>query len=391
MSAAAEGVKAAVAAVAGTDRAGWPGEARSAELVDLLGSRERLDAEILRLTGEWEAQKAWAADGARSPVAWLAHRAPLTRQEASTLTRTARHVHQHRATAEALRTGEITASHAEIAARAARHREEFYAEHEETLLEVARDLPPSGFRIAAQHWAHCVDAVANRSKPADAVRDNYLDASATFGGVGHLEGRLDPVAFQALLDRLDALEPPDATTGPHPPRPLARRRADALMRLVYGDAGRPQATVDVILDVDTLAGRPSADPTASPCELKGFGPISPDLARTLACDAAIGRVVMKGTSEVLDLGRRTRLVTPALRRAVEIRDRTCTEEGCDVPAEECDVHHVVPWWAGGETSVANSKLQCRWHHLLAHAHDPVQFRRRGAGARGDPPDLDLAS
>lgn len=393
MGAVADLVVDAVRAVSAADRAGWAAVARSEELVTLLGARERLDAEILRLTGEWEAAKAWAVDGARSPVAWLAHRAPLTRQDASTLVRTARHVHAHRATGEALASGDITAAHAELGARAARHREEYYAEHEETLLEVAKSLPPSGFRVAAQHWARCVDAVAGSKRKGsdDHVLENYLDANATFGGTGHLEGRLDPVAFTALIARLDALEPPDPTNGPRPPRTLARRRADALMRLVYGDAGRATATVDVVVDVDTLAGRPSADPTVQRCELKGFGPISPHLAHTLACDGAIGRVLMKGKSEVLDLGRRTRLVTPAMRRALEIRDVTCTEKGCDVPGHECDVHHVVPWWAGGETTLENSELRCRHHHLLEHAHDPIEFRRPGPGARGDPPGMDLAS
>jgi len=390
---AVEGLQSAVAAIAATDRGGWNSSARSEELVELLGVRERLDAEVLRLTGEWEAAKDWAADGARSPVAWLAHRAPLTRQDAATLVRTARHVHDHRATAQALATGEITATHAELAARAARRREEFYAEHEVTLLEVARDLPPSGFRVAAQHWARCVDAVAGREKrgPADDLLDSYLDAQATFGGVGHLEGRLDPVSFQALLQRLDALEPPDPTDGPRPPRTLARRRADALMRLVHGEGRRARAAVEVILDVDTLLGRLSPDPTAQCCELKGFGPIPTDLAQALACDGAVGRVLMRGKSEVLDLGRRTRLVTPPLRRMLEIRDQTCTEEGCDVPGWWCDAHHEVPWWAGGPTDARNLRLRCRYHHLRDHARELMEFRVGPPGARGDPPGLGLAS
>lgn len=391
MSVAAESLKAAVRTVAGADRSGWPGSARSEELVALLGARERLDAEIVRLTGEWEAGKDWAADGARSPVAWLANCAPLTRQDASTLVRTARHVHEHRATGDALQAGAITAAHAELAARAARHREEYYADHEATLLAVARELGPSAFRIAVQHWARCVDAVAGTRHAEGERFENRLDANATFQGIGHLDGRFDPVSFAALIARLDALEPPDPTDGPRPPRTLARRRADALMRLVHGDAGRAQTSVDVIIDVETLAGRLSPDPTTSCCDLEGFGPISPDLARTVACDGAIGRVLMKGRSEVLDLGRRTRLVTPALRRMLEIRDRTCVEAGCDVPGAWCDAHHIVRWWTGGETRADNLELRCRFHHLQLHARDPIGFRRGRPGTRGDPPDLDLAS
>ena len=380
------GLSAAVAAIGATDRTRWSCAARSSELEELLAARERLDATVLVLTGEWEAQQAWALDGARSPVAWLAHHAPLTRQEASTLVRSARLLHGHPDTAAALVEGEITTSHVDLAGRAARHREPHYTEHEVTLLQVAQDLPPAAFRIAVQHWAHCVDAVFDPGPSGSAGADglgNHLDAHATFGGVGHLEGRLDPVAFTTLVRRLDALEPPDPTVGTVPPRSLARRRADALMRLVHGDVGPARVAVDVIVDVDTLAGRPSPDPTGVCCELGGFGPVSPDLVRTLACDGAIGRILMRGKSEVLDLGRRTRLVSTAQRRMLVIRDRTCTEPGCDVPGAWCDAHHVVPWWSHGPTDATNLRLRCRHHHLLDHL--------RTARARGDPARYPLAS
>ncbi|MFO1538208.1 MAG: HNH endonuclease signature motif containing protein, partial [Actinomycetota bacterium] len=139
-----------------------------------------------------------------------------------------------------------------------------------------------------------------------------------------------------------------------------------------------------VVDADPLAGRAALDPRAGCCELAGLGPVSPDLARTLACDAAIGRVLVRGRLEVVDLGRRTRMVSPALRRLLEVRDGTCVEPGCDVPGAWCDVHHVVPWWAHGPTSPANTELRCRHHHLRRHRDDPVRFRRIGPGARGDP-------
>jgi hypothetical protein len=382
-------VAAAVRVAADVDRTGWPGSDRSRALLELVGARERLDALILAVAGEWEAERAWAADGARSPVAWLSHRAPLTRQDASTLLRTARHVHAHEKTAAALATGEISASHADLAARAARHREDFYPDHEEVILDAARELPPSAFRIAVAHWASCVDAMAGRPGPEDRLLDNYLDANGTFEGAGHLDGRLDPVSFKALIDRLDALEPPDPVDGPTPPRPLARRRADALMRLVHGER-RGEATVDVLVDVDTLAGRPSPDLTSGCCEIRGLGPVSPTVAQTLACDCAIGRVLVRGRSEVLDLGRRTRLVTPALRRMLEIRDRTCTVPGCDVPGEWCDAHHIIPWWAHGPTDGDNLTLRCRSHHLQEHRRHRARHRRTPS-VRGDPADLALGA
>jgi hypothetical protein len=94
------------------------------------------------------------------------------------------------------------------------------------------------------------------------------------------------------------------------------------------------------------------------------------------------RVVMAGRSEPLDLGRRTPVVSPALRRAVIVRDRTCRFPGCERPSSWCDAHHVRHWAKGGPTSLSNLVLVCRRHHRLVHegfglemgANGPV-FRR----------------
>src|SRR4051794_1441836 len=145
-------LRAAVAAVADLDRAAWTGVARSAELVELLGARERLDAVILAATGGGDRDRSWELDGARSPVAWLAHHAPVTRQEASGLVRTARHVARFDHTAKALDVGDITASHTTIAAQAAKHHHEHYRAHEDVILDAARSLDPSGFRHVMQYW-----------------------------------------------------------------------------------------------------------------------------------------------------------------------------------------------------------------------------------------------
>jgi hypothetical protein len=75
---------------------------------------------------------------------------------------------------------------------------------------------------------------------------------------------------------------------------------------------------------------------------------------------------MAGPSQVVDVGRATRTIPPALRRAVAARDRTCVGPGCHRPPEHCDVHHIVFWEQGGETSMANTVLLCRHHHRLVH-------------------------
>ena len=103
-----------------------------------------------------------------------------------------------------------------------------------------------------------------------------------------------------------------------------------------------------------------------------MGPIHPEIVRRLACDASISRVITRGGSEPLDVGRRTAVVPAPMRRAVVVRDRHCRFPGCDRPPPWCDAHHAKHWADGGETSLANLVLLCRRHHRLVHR--PGGFR-----------------
>ena len=121
--------------------------------------------------------------------------------------------------------------------------------------------------------------------------------------------------------------------------------------------------VVLTLDVDDLAGPATGHGAAR----TGFAAtVSAARARWLACDAVVSRVVMGPDGEPLDLGRRHRVVTPALRRAVVARDGTCVFAGCGAPHWWADVHHLVHWVHGGETSLENSALLCERHHTKVH-------------------------
>lgn len=97
--------------------------------------------------------------------------------------------------------------------------------------------------------------------------------------------------------------------------------------------------------------------------------------RRLACTASIVPAVLGGRSEVLDLGRSSRLFRPAQRKAMVVRDRGCREEGCSIPPAWCEAHHWgTPWSQGGRTDQADGLLLCSWHHH--RAHDPAFDARR---------------
>jgi hypothetical protein len=73
-------------------------------------------------------------------------------------------------------------------------------------------------------------------------------------------------------------------------------------------------------------------------------------------------VLLDPTGGVLNYGRSHRIAPPALRCAVYARDEGCSFPGCDHPASWCQVHHLLAWVDGGETSIDNLALLCTYHH-----------------------------
>ena len=110
--------------------------------------------------------------------------------------------------------------------------------------------------------------------------------------------------------------------------------------------------------------------------------VSAETARRLACDAAKVEMQHGPGGEILDVGRRTRTISPALRRALSARDGQCRFPGCQ--NRRCDAHHIEHWADGGETALENLVLLCRRHHRAVHeegfgitldAAGEVQFTR----------------
>ena len=349
------------------DRDGWSGAARSALLLDLLALRDRLDTEILRAVGEWDSSGAWAEDGALTPASWLAYRARVTRSSAETLLRPARLVRDHERTAKALSAGDISPAHVEILARAAADREDLFSEHEDGLVDGATTLAPEQFRHVARRWRVIADDYRASREPPGGRDGQRLHLASTFHGKGILNGELSPESTAILKAALDAHDTgPDPTGAAEPARSLAERRADALIAMASGALPLRPVNLDVVIDLDTLEGRMAADLTAARSDVRGIGPIAPETIRRFACDSAVGRIIMRGKSEILDLGRRVRVPTPAQRRALAVRDGGCAVHGCDAPADWCDAHHETHWIHGGGTDIGNLHLLCKRHHIACH-------------------------
>jgi hypothetical protein len=358
--------------LAAEDRRGWSGAALSARVIEAAQGRERYEAEFVRLVGEWDDRQAWAEDLAVTPAGWLAQQTAMTRVRAQALVRTARLARDHDRTGKALAAGDVSTAHVEQLGRAARDREDLFAEHEDVLIDAAKNVDPEGFRRVARRWQVLADDVLATKDAAEQFERRRLYCSRTSGGTV-LDGWLDPELGARVLAALEAADTgPDPAGGPLPCRSLAQRQADALGVICdhYLGCGelpdRRQFAGDVVIDVDTLSGRAPSDLTAARCDLDRVGPIARETALRLCCDALIGRAVVRGRSEVLDLGRRTPVVSDAQRRAVRLRDEHCRFPGCDRPWQWCDVHHGVPVSEGGRTDLNDLHLLCRRHHVCVH-------------------------
>jgi Domain of unknown function (DUF222)/HNH endonuclease len=261
-----------------------------------------------------------------------------------------------------------------VAARQA-HPAQFH-QAEQTLVEAAKRLPARQLHHTMTYWQQQVDWDQGL-REAERARDRRrLTVTTTTFGMVRVDGDLDPENGETVLTALRALLDADRGRIRTEASTPAQRRADALgeiCRRWLDGADRPSVGgerphVTVIVDLDALEGR-----GGTRSELDHTGPIHPEVVRRLACDATVSRVLSKGASEPLDVGRRTPVVPSALRRAVVVRDRHCRFPGCDRPPPWCDAHHVTHWANGGPTALANLVLLCRRHHRLVHAPGSVKL------------------
>ncbi|HEX5421211.1 MAG TPA: DUF222 domain-containing protein [Gammaproteobacteria bacterium] len=169
---------------------------------------------------------------------------------------------------------------------------------------------------------------------------------------------------------------------------LGARRADALKLLaerylteVSARSGSSADRYQVVVHIDQslLAGSPAlidradrrGDSNIEPqrawdrCELEDGDALAMETARRLACDSSLVGISENADGEPLNVGRKTRSISPALSRALKSRDGGCRFPGCG-RTYFTQGHHVKHWADGGETKLGNLITLCHFHHSLVH-------------------------
>jgi hypothetical protein len=201
-----------------------------------------------------------------------------------------------------------------------------------------------------------------------ATAERRLVVQASPNGTADLVGLdLPPDRVAEIRNRIEAIARDLRRTGET--RTMDQLRADVYLDLLAGTidsvdgSGSRRGTVDLTVGLTTLAG---LDEHAG--DLNGYGPVISEIARRVAAEHpdANWRFAVTDGSRTVATGVISRRPTAAVRRAVEMRDRTCIFPGCRMPAVRADLDHRVPVSEGGGTTVEQLAPLCRKDHGLKH-------------------------
>ncbi len=346
------------------DKDGVSAYERDEHLMLLEAARHSLEVEWTETLAAADAAADHHLFSQPSTVAYLKDRMRMSGARANRYVKTAQAAKANQSTFAAWRHRMVSTDQVDLLFRAALRSPDDYASAESTLLEIIGDTVEDTKQVL-DYWRNDVDLPGVRLELEEQLKRRFFDITRRHNGMVAGEFSLSQLEGESLFTALDALMPPPAEDDS---RTTSQRRADALGDLARSfldgsespivGGQRPHLVVHV--DLPAIQGQPGLSETDDGVV---FDPYTLDQIR---CDASVSRIVFGPKSEVLDVGRKTRMVPAGLRRAVVARDRHCVAPGCCRSANWCDVHHIVPWEDDGETEINNLCLLCRYHHTLLH-------------------------
>jgi hypothetical protein len=349
----------------------------------------------LLLVAEFDRLEGWAVWGVRSCAQWLSWRCSIGPGAAREHVRVARRLEELPLVREAFASGELSFCKVRAITRVAT------AELEASLVELARHATGAQLERLVRGFRGAMAATLEAAQGSYARRS--LSYSWEEDGSLRFHGRLPAEDGALLLAALDAAEAADASCQERQERqeqeeesaealevrcaePVDQARADALMVIARTmlSAGEGERTggdpVELVVHVD--ADSLTAERVQSRGEIADGPALAPQTLRRLGCDAAIVAIIERD-GQPLSVGRRTRTIPPALRRALRARDHGCRYPGC-THRRFLHAHHIRHWARGGPTAIDNLLQLCSYHHRLIHeggytvtraGTDQVSFRR----------------
>lgn len=342
-------------------------EELEAQITELAGQLNAANYRWLLLIAEFDRRKGWGDGKLPSCAHWLNFKCGLNLGAAREKVRVAHALGELPKISAAMARGELSYSKVRALTRVA------CPATEDNLL-----------MIALHGTAHHVERLVSGYRRAMEAHELSREAQQhTNRGVSYCYGedgsllmkcRLPVVAGAMLLQALEAAMETIPSTAVAADVEDERvmsyqaRRADALAVLAESFLAAKDATsntADRFQVVVHVAGETLQQGGAGRCEIENGPSLPAETARRLACDAGMLRVLENEHGEPLDVGRKTRSIPPAIRRALNSRDGGCRFPGC-THRRYVDAHHIEHWANGGETKRSNLVTLCRLHHRLVH-------------------------
>jgi hypothetical protein len=339
-----------------------------AELTELAAHIHAATYRLLELIRELDEQYPWADSGWRSTANYLSWRIGLDPGAAREKVRVARALPALPKIGDCLRRGELSYSKVRALTRIAT------PDNEQDLLDIARAGTAAHVEKVVRAYRG-VERTAELEAAEAQHEGRFVNLRLAEDGSLILNGQLPPEegarfrkALEAFENALRAEEPADGDAAGHSERNWGQRSADALVRMAEtaiaaGDIVPDAARCQVVVHVDAQV---LADPAAAGrSEVEQAGGVAAETSRRLACDADVIPMTDGPRGEPLDIGRKSRVIPAALRRALRAHDEGCAFPGCNA-TRFVEGHHIRHWAEGGPTKLDNLVQLCTFHHRAAH-------------------------
>ena len=364
------------------------------EMTELWGHINAANYRFLKLLAEFDQREGYGRHGLGNTAQWLNWQCGIGTVAARERVRVARALESLPKTSGAFEKGQISYSKVRAMTRLAT------PENESELLNIA-------LYGTAHHMETLVRRYRRARRAEEAARSEELHRNRYLrfyyeddGGLtihGKLPGELGALVEQALEAAMDQLESDDRPDGDlnknktqsnvsaetisddsareEVAEPIAARRADALVEIAQqalgcrgNDLGSVAERYQVVVHIAEAAltePHTADNEQRRCCEVEDGPSLAIDTAKRLGCGGALVGLVEDRDGNPLDIGRRTRAIPPALKRALKARDGGCRFPGC-THTRFTEGHHVKHWANGGETKLGNLITLCRLHHRLVH-------------------------
>jgi hypothetical protein len=348
-------------------------------------ARSAHEAVWLKKVAAFDRSDEWRAAGYRSSAAALRSICRMNPGVARAHIVLARKLEQLSEVASALAAGDIARDHATVIATAfTPARADELAPLEPKLVLLARISNPHELDIGVRRLTDAIDGDGGDVTEGDEHKLRRYHASRSFGNRLNINGLFENEAADIHEKALAAELKRDQRADDD--RTFGQRQADAMTNIMRQSLDREeldsehgaQPHVYYVVHADEHPGATPELIDLIRTERRNANRLSATTLERIMCDCNLTRIIMTGTSEILDVGRTTRTATAAQWKALVIRDQHCQHPGCRQPPSRCQAHHRKHWARphDGNTDLDNLELLCWFHHRQRHKND--------ATSRGDP-------